>query len=207
LLLGRPLAELRLVTCHLGGGCSVTAVVGGRSVDTTMGMTPLDGLVMATRSGSVDPGLLLHLLRRGTPANELDDILERRSGLLGLSGVSGDLREVMAARDGGHADAKLAIDVFVHRLSAAIGSMIAALDGLDAVVFTGGIGEHDPEIRSRAVTPFRWLGLTVDARANEAAAPGVDSRISPAQDAVAALVIASREEIPIARAARRALVA
>src|SRR5205085_3988675 len=115
-IVGRPVEELKLVTCHLGGGCSLTAVDGGRSVDTTMGFTPLDGVVMATRSGAVDPGLILHLLREGLTVDELDDLLERRSGLLGLSGFSADLREVTAARDDGDHRSALAVDVFVHRL-------------------------------------------------------------------------------------------
>jgi acetate kinase len=200
-LLGRPPADLRLVTCHLGGGCSLAAVAGGRSVDTTMGFTPLDGLVMATRSGAVDPGLLLHLLRRGIALEALDDILERRSGLLGLSGVSADLREVVAARDRGNERARLAVDVFVHRLVAGIGAMAAALGGLDAIVFTGGIGEHDPEIRARAAAAFEWLGAAVDDDANRAATGDAD--ISAATAKIRVVVVTAREDLVIARAARR----
>ena len=144
----------------------MAAVDGGRSIDTTMGFTPLDGLVMATRSGSVDPGLLLHLMRQGASIEELDDLLERRSGFSGLSGVSADLREVIAARDGGNERAKLAVDGFVHRLVTGIGAMIGALGGLDALVFTGGIGEHSAEIRTRTVGAFAWLGADVDHDAN-----------------------------------------
>ena len=167
-LLGRSPDDVRLVSCHLGGGSSIAAVDRGRSVDTTMGFTPLDGLVMATRAGSVDPGLLLHLLRHGTSVDELDDVLERRSGVFGLSGVSADLRAVIAARDGGDERARLAVDVFVHRLVTGIGAMIGALGGLDAIVFTGGIGEHSAEVRARAVAAFAWMGAVVDETANAA---------------------------------------
>ena len=158
-ILGRPLQSLRLVTCHLGGGCSLAAVKGGRSVDTTMGFTPLDGLVMATRAGAVDPGLIFHLLRSGTPVEELESVLEKRSGLLGLSGRSADLRQVMAARDTGDRRAALAVDVFVHRVTAGVGAMVAALGGVDAIVFTGGIGEHSAEVRARVSESFRFLGV------------------------------------------------
>jgi acetate kinase len=188
------------VSCHLGGGSSLAAVDRGRSVDTTMGLTPLDGLVMATRSGSVDPGLLLHLLRHRTSVDELDDLLERRSGISGLSGVSADLREVLAARDGGDERAGLAVDVFVHRLVTGIGAMIGALGGLDALVFTGGIGEHSVEIRARAVAPFAWLGADVDDDAN-AAATG-DADVSAPEARVRVLVVTAREDLVIARAAR-----
>jgi len=197
-LLGRRVEELRLVSCHLGGGCSLAAVAGGKSVDTTMGLTPLDGLVMATRSGSVDPGLLLHCLRQGTSIAELDDTLEHHAGLLGLSGVSGDLPEVMTARDHGDSRAALAVDVFVHRLAGGIGAMIAALDGLDAIVFTGGIGEHNPEIRARAVRPFAWLGIDLDNEVNDRTHTDADIAMSDAT--VRTLVVTSREELVIARA-------
>lgn len=202
-LLERPVEELRLVTCHLGGGASLAAVLGGRSVATTMGFTPLDGLVMTTRSGAVDPGLLVHLLRTGTGVDELDDLLERHSGLLGLSGVSGDLREVVAARAAGDERARMAIDVFVDRLVAGIGAMAAALGGLDAIVFTGGIGEHNPEIRGRAAAAFGWVGTAVDDAAN-ARAHG-DADVSGAGARVRVLVVTAREDLVIARAARAIL--
>jgi acetate kinase len=199
-LLGRSRDDLRLVSCHLGGGCSIAAVSGGRSVDTTMGFTPLDGLVMATRSGSVDPGLLLHLLRQGTSVDELDDLLERRSGLSGLSGLGADLREVVAARDDGNERSRLAVDVFVHRLVTGIGAMIGALGGLDAIVFTGGIGEHSAEIRARAAAAFAWLGADVDDYANAAASGDAD--VSTPEARVRVLVVTAREDLVIARAAR-----
>ena len=179
-MLGRPIGELRLVTCHLGGGCSITAINGGRSVDTTMGFTPLDGVVMSTRSGSVDPGLLLHLLRGGTTVDELDHLLEHGSGLLGLSGVSADFREVVSARDRGHQRAQLAVDVFVHRVVTGVGAMIGALGKPDALVFTGGIGEHAAEVRDRVGERFSWTGART-------------------------LVVEAHEEIAIASAARAAI--
>jgi acetate kinase len=196
-VLGRRVEELRLVTCHLGGGCSLTAVDEGRSIDTTMGFTPLDGLVMATRSGAVDPGLLLHLLRRGATVDEVEEVLERRSGLLGLSGVSADLRRVLAARGGGDERARLAVDVFVHRVSAGVGAMVAALSGVDAVVFTGGIGEHVAEVRSRVAERLAFLGAVVDDEVNRA--DPVDAVISASGAAVGLVVVKAREDLAIAR--------
>ena len=198
-ILGRPLEELRLVTCHLGGGCSLTAVSGGRSVDTTMGFTPLDGLVMATRAGAVDPGLLFHLLRSGVPADELEDLLEHRSGLLGLSGVSGDLQAVLHARAGGDGDAALAIDVFVLRVATGVGAMIASLGGVDALVFTGGVGEHSPEVRARVCERFAFLGVALDEARN--AAQPADAELSRPGAAVATVVVTAREELAIGRVA------
>ena len=195
-LLGRPLTELRLVTCHLGGGCSVAAIDRGRSIDTTMGFTPLDGLVMATRSGSVDPGLILHLLRTGTTVDALEDLLERHAGLFGLSGVSGDLRSVTAARDDGDERARLAIDVFVHRVTAGAGAMAASLGGFDALVFTGGVGEHSSEVRTRVSARFAFAGVTLDERANATATGDVD--VSAAQASARVLVVTSREDLAIA---------
>jgi acetate kinase len=202
-MLDRPARSLRLVTCHLGGGCSLAAIAGGRSIDTTMGFTPLDGLVMSTRSGAVDPGLVLHALRHGDTVDGLDEILERQSGLLGLSGVSSDLREVASARDKGDARARLAIDVFVHRLITGIGAMVGALGaaragGVDALVFTGGVGEGSAEIRARAAAAFAWLGTEVDAAANDRATGDAD--VSAPTARVRALVVTAREDLVIASA-------
>src|SRR4051795_3743949 len=159
----------RVVTCHLGAGASLAAVRDGRCVDTTMGFTPLEGLVMATRSGSVDPGLLLWLLERtGMTERELAEALEHESGLKGLAGTA-DMREVLAAASHGEAGAVLARDVYLHRLRAGIGSMAAALGGLDALVFTGGVGEHAPEIRAGAATGMEFLGVALETATNEAA--------------------------------------
>jgi acetate kinase len=172
-LLDRPLDELRLVTCHLGSGCSLAAVRAGRSVDTTMGFTPLEGMVMGTRSGSLDPGLLLHLLR--------------------------EEREVLAASDRGDERARLALDVYIHRLRFHIGAMLGALGGLDAVVFTAGVGEHSPEIRDAALRPFAFLGLQLDDERNAHAQPDCD--IAADGSGVRVMVIGAREEWAIARAA------
>lgn len=153
----------QLISCHLGAGCSLCAIAIGpegcpRSVDTTMGFTPLEGLVMATRSGNVDPGLLLHLLRGGLTVSELDEGLHRRSGLLGLSNLSGDMRELRQAARAGHKGASLAIGVFRHRLLQGIGAMAASLGGVQAIALTGGIGEHDDELAAELEQGLRWLG-------------------------------------------------
>jgi acetate kinase len=191
-LRGRPVGDLRLVTCHLGAGASLAAVAGGRSVDTTMGFTPLEGLVMATRAGSVDPGLLLWLQQEGgLSVDDLADGLERHAGLAGLAG-SGDMRDLLARDDD---DARLALGVFVHRLRAGIAAMAVAMDGLDAVVFAGGIGEHAPPIRAAAAAGLSFLGVHLDERRN-AAARG---------DAVignGVVVVAAREDLEIARLVR-----
>lgn len=164
---GRPVDQLRIVTCHLGNGCSLAAVDRGQSVDTTMGFTPLDGLMMGTRSGSVDPGVLLHLLRTGMSVDQLDDLLSNRSGLLGVSGVSNDMRAVHLAADQGNSDAELAIDVFVHRLRSQIAAMATAMGGLDVLVFTGGIGENDARIRAATVRHLGFIGVHIDDSANQ----------------------------------------
>jgi acetate kinase len=168
-LLGRPLSDLRIVSCHLGAGASLCAIAGGRSVDTTMGFTPLEGLVMATRAGSVDPGLLIWLQRHaGIGAAELDEALEQRSGLAGLSGLSGDMKELLDARAGGDKRAALAYDVYIHRLRGQIAAMVAAAGGIDALVFTAGIGEHSPEVREDACAGLTAIAgaevLVIEAR-------------------------------------------
>ena len=198
-LLGRPLDELRLITCHLGSGCSLAAIRDGRSVDTTMGFTPLEGVVMGTRSGSLDPGLVLHLLREeGASVDALDRVLHHDSGLRGLSGRSGDLRECCCAA--GDERAALALGVYVHRLRFHIGAMLGALGGLDAVVFTAGVGEHAAEIRAAALEPF---ALPRPARSTTRATPHAepDCDVAAAGSPVRALVIRAREEWAIARSA------
>ena len=201
-LVGADLADLRVVSCHLGAGASLAAVREGRCVDTTMGFTPVEGLVMATRSGSVDPGLLLWLLAHGdqTPAS-LTDALEHRSGLKGLSGTSGDLRDVSAARAAGDADAALAFDVFIHRLRREIGAMTASAGGLDLLVLTGGIGEHDPEVRSLAARGTAHLGVSIDEQVN--AGTTSDGDISTPGSAVRTVVVTASEASEIARETRR----
>jgi acetate kinase len=201
-LLGRP-AALRLVTCHLGAGASLAAVSGGRSVDTTMGFTPVEGLVMATRSGSVDPGLLLWLVEHGGHApGEVSDALEHGSGLLALGGTA-DMREVLARGRAGDPDAALARDVYLHRLRALIAAMAAALGGLDALVFTGGVGERSSEIRVATAAGLAFLGVTVDADADAGVVPDAD--VSAPGARVRTLVIAAREDLEIAREVRAAL--
>jgi acetate kinase len=199
-LLGGDTAALRLVSCHLGAGASLAAVRGGRSVDTTMGFTPLDGLVMATRSGSVDPGLVLWLqTHAGMPAAELGDALEHESGLYGLAGT-GDMREILSRAAAGDARAELARDVYLHRLAGSVAAMAAALGGLDALVFTGGVGENSAEIRSRAAARLGFLGVRVEPERN-AAGTG-DRDIGPPDAGVRTLMIGAREDIEIARQVR-----
>jgi acetate kinase len=154
---------LRLITCHLGNGCSLAAVRGGKSVDTTMGFTPADGLMMGSRCGSLDPGIPVYLLRHtGTPgddrADDLDRVFNRESGLKGISGISGDMREILAAIGAGNARAKLAFDMYAHRLCREVGAMLAVLGGLDAIVFTGGVGENCAPLRERVCGQLGFLG-------------------------------------------------
>ncbi len=202
-MLGRPLDGVRLVTCHLGAGASLAAVHDGRSVDTTMGFTPLDGLVMATRSGSIDPGLVLWLAEHARmPPAELAATLEHRSGLLGLAGTA-DMRAILAAADAGDPDAMLALDVYHHRLRAAVAAMAAALGGLDVIVFTGGVGENAPAVRERAARELAFLGVEVDQGRNRAG--GDDREIGSARAAVRTFVIAAREDVQIAHEVRDVL--
>jgi acetate kinase len=203
-LLGQPATELRLVTAHLGAGASLAAVADGRSVETTMGFTPLEGLVMATRSGTVDPGLLLWVQRHGEiDAAAMERELDRESGLLALSGRSGDMREVLAGLDAGDERCQLAFDAYVHRLAAGIAAMAAAMGGLDALVFTGGVGENSPRVREAAASAVAFLGVALDPGAN--ADPRGDALLSPAGATVATLVVAAREDVEIARQVRAAL--
>ena len=201
-------AGLRVVTCHLGAGASLAAVHGGRSVDTTMGFTPLDGLVMATRSGSVDPGLVLWLEEHaGMPPRELAATLENRSGLTGLAGT-GDMREVLSRAVAGDARAVLGRDVYLHRLRGSVAAMAAAMGGLDVLVFTGGVGENSPEVRSRAAGGLGFLGVAVDeARNNLAKADrgGEDWEITALGARVRTFVIAAREDRQIAAEVRSVL--
>lgn len=203
-LLGRPLAQLRLVTVHLGNGCSVTAVRGGTSVDTSMGMTPLEGLVMGTRSGDLDPGVPGYLAARtGTGLDQITDELNRGSGLLGLSGVSNDMRAVQQAAAGGNAQAQLALEVFGYRVAKYVASYLVPLGGLDAVVFTGGIGENSVDTRADVVGRLAFLGWQLDRQANAAAVGGTAGRIAGCDDGTGpvALVVPTDEEYVIARQA------
>src|SRR5881398_724004 len=197
-LLARDVRSLKLVTCHLGNGCSLAAIREGRSIDTTMGFTPLEGLMMGTRSGSVDPGIMTYLMRHGGFAGQqLDEMLNTKSGLLGISGISGDMRQIVAAMKTGHPRAKLAFDIFVHRLQAGVGAMIAVLGGIDALVFTAGIGENSPEVRAAACANFGFLGLKLDSAKNAPSA--VDKVISLSDSTVRVLVVHAQEDWAIAR--------
>lgn len=196
-LLEKDLKSLKLVTCHLGNGCSVTAIDGGRSVDTTMGFTPLDGLMMGTRSGSVDPGIVIFLMRQGQLSGEqIDELLNQNSGLLGISGLSSDMREVLAGMQQGHERAKLAFDIYVHRLREAIGGMIAVLGGVDALIFSAGVGENSPDVRAAACSTLGFIGLELDSQTN--ARPFLDADISAADSRVRVLVIRAEEDWSIA---------
>ena len=203
-LLDRPLESLRVVTCHLGAGASLAAICGGVSVDTTMGFTPLDGLVMATRAGSVDPGLLLWIQRaEGIGAADMEDQLERHSGLLGVSGTSGDLRVLVSAAAEGHTRSRLAIDIMVHRLITSIGAMTAAAGGIDALVFTGGVGERSAPVRRAVAARLAFLDIALGV-SNETVTD-VDTDVSAADARVRTLVVHSREDLELARETRSLL--
>jgi acetate kinase len=198
-LLGRPREELALVVAHLGNGCSATAVLAGRSVDTTMGLTPLEGLVMGSRSGDVDPGLFGYLARQASMSSEeVLDTLNTRSGLLALSRVGNDMREIQAAADGGDREAALAVEIFVYRLAKAAAALVVAMGRLDALVFTGGIGEHSGPVRAGVVGSLGFLGLRVDDAANAADGRDAGGRIDGG-GTPAALVVATDEELMIAQ--------
>jgi acetate kinase len=197
-MLGADVKALRIVSCHLGNGCSVTAIRDGQSIDTTMGFTPLEGLMMGTRSGSVDPGILTFLMRQGQlDGQDIDKVLNQKSGLLGISGLSSDMRDILAGIRQGHQRAKLAFDIYVHRLRAAIGGMAAVLGGIDALVFTAGVGENSPEVRAAACSRLEFLGLRLDSKTN--ARPSLDQEISRADSSVRVLVIRAEEDWAIAK--------
>lgn len=196
-LLGRNLDDLKLITCHLGNGCSLAAIDHGRSIDTTMGFTPLEGLMMGSRSGSIDPSILIYLMRQeGYSADKLDYVLNKASGLLGISGISNDLRLINQAIEQGSSRAQLALDIYIHRLRSCIGSMLAGLGGLDALVFTAGVGENNAQIRAAACDTFSFLGLKLDPGKN--ADRSQDKIISTPNSQVAVLVIHTQEDWTIA---------
>ena len=191
--------DLRLITCHLGNGCSLAAIRGGRSLDTSMGFTPLEGLVMGTRCGDLDPAALLYLMSRDDlDAAEASALMNKHSGLLGISGLSHDMRTLLEAEEKGNDRAKLAIDIFCYRLRKYIASYVGALGGLDALVFAGGIGENSPAVRERSLHGLDALGLELDAGRNEKA-QGVEAEISPEGAKPRVLVIPTNEELLIAR--------
>jgi acetate kinase len=201
-MLGREISSLKIVTCHLGNGCSLAAIDAGKSVDTTMGFTPLEGVMMGTRGGSIDPGILLHLIRaEHAGVDQLDDLLNRHSGLLGISGVSGDMRDVLEAAVKNNERAKLAFDIFVHRLQTGVAAMAGSLGGVDAIVFTAGIGENSAEVRRSTCAKLGFLGVHIDEGKNCLAKPDVD--ISTSTSAVRVLVIRAQEDWSIARECAR----
>lgn len=191
-ILGREVKALRLIICHLGNGCSLTAVKDGQSIDTTMGFTPLDGLMMGTRSGAVDPGILIHLMRQGYSADRLDQMLNRESGLQGISGISHDWREIQNAIAQGNVRAKLAQDLYLHRLKSCFGAMLMSLGGVEAIVFTAGVGEHAASLRSATCEALEFLGLRIDPTQN--AQSPVDQDIATPQSTVRVLVIHTQED-------------
>jgi acetate kinase len=205
-LLGRPPGELRLVTAHLGNGCSLAAVRDGVSVDTTMGLTPMEGLVMGTRSGDIDPGVFGYLAERARlTVDRITDTLDTASGLAGLSGVGNDMRAIQSAAAEGNERARLALAVFVHRLAKAVAGMVVGLERLDALVFTGGIGENSVEVRSQVLARLAFLGLAEDPEANARHGQATGGRISP-DGPVLALVVPTDEELMIARDTARLIV-
>jgi len=199
-LLGRDLADLKLITCHLGNGCSLAAIANGHSIDTTMGFTPLSGLMMGTRSGDIDPSILLYLGReQNMTFDQLDHLLNRQSGLLGVSGISSDLRTILQAKREGNAQAELAYNLFIHRLRGEMGRMLAVLGGIDGIVFTGGIGENSADVRADSLALWQFLGITVDQRLNQTR--GADRDIATASSTVRVLVVHTQEDVAIAKEA------
>ena len=196
-LMGKDLASLRLIICHLGNGASLAAIRNGQSIDTTMGFTPLEGLMMGSRSGSIDPGILIHLLQQGNyNAQTLDQLLNKASGLKGISGVSGDLRQIMSEIDKGNQRAELAFDMYVHSLCKHIGAMLASLGGLDALVFTGGVGENSAAVRTDACKAFEFLGLKLDPQKNNTSP--ADTDIATADSTTRIFLIHTQEDWAIA---------
>ena len=201
-ILGGDCSGLRLISCHLGNGASLAAILGGRSIDTTMGFTPLEGLMMGTRSGSIDPGIPIYLVRHlNYRADELDRVLNKESGLKGVSGVSGDMREILAGIERGNERARLAFDVYTHRLCREIGGMAASLGGIDALLFTAGIGENCPPLRAAVCERLEFLGVKLDAGKN--ACPPMDSDMAAAASKVRVLVIHADEDWQVARECHR----
>ncbi|MBE3558461.1 MAG: acetate kinase [Ktedonobacteraceae bacterium] len=197
-ILGRELSSLRIVNCHLGNGCSLAAIKDGHSIDTTMGFTPLDGLMMGSRSGSIDPSILIYLQRtKGYSADQLDEILNKESGLKGISGVSSDLRQVLQAIENGNERARLALDIYIYRLRYFIGAMIASLGGIDVLTFTGGVGENAAQVRARTCEAFGFLNLKLDPQKN--AASPADQDIAAPDSSVRVLIVHTEEDWEIAR--------
>jgi acetate kinase len=203
-ILQQNLADLRLITCHLGNGCSLAAIQHGHSIDTTMGFTPLDGLMMGSRSGSVDPGILIHLMREEKyTVDALDHLLNKCSGLKGVSSVSSDMRQIHAAIEKNDPQATLALEVYIHRLQSGIGSMIATLQGVDALVFTGGVGENSADVRKQTCAAFHFLGLDLDLEKN--ANHPIDQDLATPESTVRVLVVQTQEDWAIAQETQETL--
>jgi acetate kinase len=197
-LLGKPLESLKMITCHLGNGCSLAAILGGMSIDTTMGFTPLEGLMMGSRSGSIDPAILIYLMREyDLDCDRIDKMLNKESGLKGVSGISSDLRAIQEAIAQGNDRAQLAFDIYIHRLRSAIGAMLASLGGLDVLVFTAGVGENSAIVREKACEAFEFLGLKLDKTKNTS--HPVDCNIAMPDSSVKILVIHTEEDWAIAQ--------
>jgi acetate kinase len=197
-------APLRLVICHLGHGCSASAVRGTRCIDTTMGFTPLEGLMMATRSGSIDPGVILHVQRRyGLSAEQVETTLNRESGLLGVSGISGDMRQLQVAATAGHLQARLALSIYTHRIRQTIGALAVTLGGIDALIFAAGVGENAADIRESVCNGLECLGLQLDPHANAHSRPDADIASEHSRGRI--LVIATREDLTMLYDLKRVL--
>lgn len=201
-LLNRDPNALKLITCHIGNGCSLAAIQNGHSIDTTMGFTPLEGLMMGSRSGSIDPGVLIHLMRQeGFTVEQLDQMLNKNSGLKGVSGISADMRRIRSAIEAGNDRATLALEMYVHRLRSLIGAMLASLQGVDAIVFTAGIGENDTPLRAATCQAFEFLGWKLDLEKNQSRP--IDQDIATPESTVRILVIQTQEDWAIAQEAQR----
>ena len=198
-MLGRGLNELNLITAHLGNGCSITAIRAGESVETSMGLTPAEGLVMGTRGGDMDPAIIFHLLNKNVPLEKINEALQKESGLLGISGLSNDMRDIMQSAKEGNKRARLALEIFAYRLKKYIGAYTAVLGKVDGLVFTGGIGRNAAMVRQMALEEMDALGLRLDKKANETVTPGQECEISARDSAVKILVIPTNEELLIGR--------
>ncbi|HRZ14660.1 MAG TPA: acetate kinase [Candidatus Omnitrophota bacterium] len=197
-ILNRPIEELNVITCHLGNGCSMAAVEKGLSVDTSMGLTPLEGLVMGTRSGDIDPAIVFYLVDKGYAPADINRLLNKQSGLLGISEISNDMRNLIEARDKGDERARIAIEIFCYRLRKYIGSYLAVLGRTDAVIFTGGIGENNAMIRWECLKGLRELGIEMDETLNAQAVKGAEAKVSSAASKTGVFVIPTNEELQIA---------
>ena len=199
-VMGKNVENLKTITCHLGNGVSVTAVDGGKSIDTTMGFTPLDGIIMGSRSGSIDPAIVTYLMKeKGYSIEEMDEILNKKSGVLGISGVGTDFRDIRSAAKKNNKRALLTMDLYGYQIKKQVGAYAAAMGGLDAIVFTAGIGEHAPEIRERALTNMEFLGIKIDLKKNDNQDVGEGMEISTEDSKVKVFVIPTNEELMIAK--------